>query len=122
MLEERKNSYYGGVLIMHQFVLQCFCTSFVYSHFTFYCNTDLQLFFLISLFGLFLSTIMSVCFATSNAVRTGSFLLFVLFSGSLPYIYAMSTKATGHIGDDVPWTYLVRWSVQIGMLTIGILF
>lgn len=78
--------------------ISIFCTCAVFGRFSFYCLPDQQSFFYVSLVGLLLSTIISVLFVSSNGVRTGSFLLFVLFATGVPFWYALANKCQWHRG------------------------
>jgi len=102
--------------------LSIFCTCAVFGRFAFYCLPDQQSFFYVSLTGLFLSTIVSVLFVSSNAVRTGSFLLFVLFSTGVPLWYTLGQKWAGGAANDVPSAYLLLWLVSLGCFAVGLTF
>mgnify|MGYP001322573843 FL=1 len=51
------------------------CSSLVYSHFTFYCQPQQYIFYVISTVGLLISTLLAVVYVASPGVRVGSFLL-----------------------------------------------
>jgi predicted membrane channel-forming protein YqfA (hemolysin III family) len=102
--------------------LSIFCTCAVFGRFAFYCLPDQQSFFYVSLAGLFLSTIVAVLFVSSNAVRTGSFLLFVLFSTGVPLWYTLGLKWAGGAADDVPEAYVMLWLVSLGCFGVGLGF
>jgi predicted membrane channel-forming protein YqfA (hemolysin III family) len=99
-----------------------FCTCAVFGRFTFYCLPDQQSFFYVSLVGLFLSTVVSVLFVSSNGVRTGSFLLFVLFATGVPFWYSLANKWAGGAANDAPSHYLLLWVASLGCFLVGLIF
>jgi len=99
-------------------ILLCvFGASLVFGRFTFYCLEQQQLFYYISVSGLFASTIISVLFIGSNAVRTGSFMLYVAFANGVPFIYQLTVKVAG---TDLPRSYLLLWALMIATVGIGL--
>jgi adiponectin receptor len=98
------------------------CASLVFGRFTFACLPEQQSFFYVSLIGLFLSTIISVVFVSSNGVRTGSFLLFVIFATGVPFWYAVSLKLAGSSENAVPSNYFYLWIISLGCFLLGLIF
>jgi len=102
----------------------CVCVlamSIVFGRFTFYCLPQQQVFFNISVCGLFLSTIVSVVFVSSAAIRTGSFILFVLFANGVPFVYQLTTRVAGGASEDIPNEYLMWWCLNSALVSMGLL-
>jgi len=95
--------------------------SLVFGRFTFYCSPQQETFFIISIVGLFSSTIISVLFIASAGVRTGSFLLYVVFAIGIPFLYQFSLKFDGAAENDVPREYLILWAVNLSTVGLGLL-
>ena len=97
------------------------CISVCFGRWTFACLPQQQVFFAISECGLFASTIISVLFVASAAVRTGSFILFVAFAVGTPFIYQLSTKWHGGASSDVPDDYIMWWVLNSVFVALGLL-
>eukprot|EP00455_Lapot_gusevi_P050936 TRINITY_DN7491_c0_g1_i5.p1 TRINITY_DN7491_c0_g1~~TRINITY_DN7491_c0_g1_i5.p1 ORF type:complete len:181 (+),score=25.12 TRINITY_DN7491_c0_g1_i5:51-593(+) len=95
--------------------------SLVYGHFTFYCNIQQEIFFFLSVIGLFISTILSVLFVASASIRTGSFVLYVSFANAVPLIYQVVFKIGQIAGNDVPSQYVTLWTLVIGVSSVGLI-
>ncbi len=77
--------------------------SIVSGRFTFYCALQQQVFFFVSVVGLFLSTLLTVLFVARPAIRTVSFFLYVFFCFAMPLFYQMALKyGTEDPNADVP--------------------
>lgn len=99
--------------------------SLVFGRFTFYCMESQQIFYYISVSGLFFSTLISVLFVASANVRTYSFLLYVLFAAGVPLAYQVMLKMTpempNHHNSDVPLEYLCYWAMLSGTFFLSFL-
>ena len=86
------------------------CSSLLMARFTFYCQCDRQLFYIIGLVGLLTSTIISVISVASASVRIASFILLVVIANGVPLgwqIYAQ--VANENVSEVVPAEYLLLW-------------
>jgi len=98
------------------------CSSLVYSHFTFYCQPQQYIFYVISTVGLLISTLLAVVYVASPGVRVGSFLLLILLANVMPLTWQIviqfTTKEEGLI---VPAGYLIKWGVALGIMGVGLI-
>ena len=94
------------------------CSSLLMARFTFYCQCDRQLFYIIGLVGLLTSTIISVISVASASVRIASFILLVVIANGVPLgwqIYAQ--VANENVSEVVPAEYLLLWCLAFRTMT-----
>jgi len=98
------------------------CSSVLMARFTFYCQCDRQLFYIIGLVGLLTSTIISVISVASSGVRIASFILLVVIANGVPLgwqIYAQIANESA--SEVVPAEYLMLWCLALGTMSIGLI-
>lgn len=104
--------------------LAILASSVVSGHFAFYCEAPLQVLFFTSAAGLLSTTIVAVMAVASPALRSTSFLLFVLFCNGVPFVYQISLKWFGADGpnrlNDVDPNYILLWAASLGTFFLGI--
>ena len=98
------------------------CSSLVYSHFTFYCQPQQYIFYVISTVGLLISTLLAVVYVASPGVRVGSFLLLILLANVMPLTWQIVIQITSKDeGLIVPPDYLIQWGGALGIMLLGLI-
>jgi len=100
-------------------------SSIVSGRFAFYCTPPLQILFFTSAAGLLSTTIVAVMAVASPALRSTSFLLFVIFCNGVPFTYQIIIKYFGAGGsprraNDVDATYIELWAASLGTFFFGV--
>ena len=103
--------------------LAILASSVVSGHFAFYCTPSLQMLFFTSAAGLLSTTIVAVMAVASPGLRATSFLLFVLFSNGVPFLYQLGTKVFAQqqaYPANVDARYLQLWAASLATFALGL--
>ncbi len=111
--DERTFVFWWGVDYV-SICISVLCTSIVFARTCFFCSPQQQIFFVLSVCGLFCSTVISVLFIASPGVRVASFVLFVVFASGVPFFFSVFTAS------DWPTTYLLYWAGSILFIVFGL--
>ena len=107
------------------YVSICFaitCSSLLFARFTFYCECDRQLFYIIGVVGLLTSTIISVVSVASPSVRITSFILLVVIANGLPLLLQLYLQFESHDSYKVlPWDFMAAWMASLGIMFFGLI-
>ncbi len=96
-------------------------SSLIYSRFTWYCEPQQYIFYVISTVGLLISTLVSVLYVASGGVRLGSFILLICLANVLPLVWQITLQYTADEGEKVPPEFLFFWISGGGLMVLGLL-
>ena len=98
------------------------CSSLIFARFTFYCECDRQLFYIIGVLGLLTSTIIAVVSVASAGVRVTSFILLVVIANGLPLLLQLYLQFTSNeIYNVLPWEFMAAWMASLGVMIFGLI-
>jgi len=107
------------------YVSICFaitCSSLLFARFTFYCECDRQLFYIIGVIGLLISTIIAVVSVASPGVRVTSFILLVAIANGLPLLFQLYVQFKSENQYNVlPWDFMAAWITSLGVMAFGLI-
>ena len=98
------------------------CSSLLFARFTFYCECDRQLFYIIGVVGLLTSTIIAVVSVASPGVRITSFILLVVIANGLPLLLQLYLQfASANEYNVLPWDFMAAWMSSLGIMLFGLI-
>ena len=98
------------------------CSSLLFARYTFYCECDRQLFYIIGVIGLLTSTIIAVTSAASPGVRVTSFILLIVIANGLPLFFQLYINIFDTENESVlPWEFMNAWMASLGIMLFGLI-